>query len=263
MGSATTQAIAAGRSALAQAKGDALDLGRELFAARDAIAGAAQLRGALADAAAAPEAKQALVDRVFAGFGSDTRAVLRAAAGARWSSADDLLSGLEELGIRAVAESVSDVTTVIEELAAFQKAVSADPELEYAVGSALVAGPEKAAVIENLLAGKASAQTIAILVALVGRAAGRRIGDLIKRGSALVADQSDRAVATVQTAAPLTAEQATRIRTALAASEGREVVLTELIDPTVIGGVRVVIGDRVIDGSVASRLNDLRLALAG
>jgi len=263
MGSATTQAIAAGRAALAEAKGDTLDLGRELFAARDVIAETATLKGALADAAASAEAKQALVDRVFRASTADTRAVLRASAGARWSSADDLLTGLEELGIRAVAASVGDGQTVIEELAAFQKAVSADPDLEYAVGSALVPGGQKAQVVEKLLGGKASAATTTILAALVRRAAGRRIGDLIKRASTLVAAQADRAVATVQTAAPLTAEQSARIRAALSKAEGREVVLTELVDPSVIGGVRVVIGDRVIDGSVATRLNDLRLALAG
>ena len=263
MGSATTQAIAAGREALAQATGDAFVLGRELIAARDTIAGAAQLKAVLADAAAAPATKSALVDKAFAGFGAPTRDVLQRVAEARWSKADDLLAGLEELGIRAMAASLADGDVAIQELAAFQKAVSADADLEYAVGSALVPGTEKAAVVERLLTDKATPQTIAILAALVSRSNGRRIGGMIKRATSLVADQSGRAVAEVHTATALDAAQAERLRATIAAAEQRDVVLTQIVDPALIGGVRVVIGDRVIDGSVATRLTDLRLALVG
>jgi F-type H+-transporting ATPase subunit delta len=44
---------------------------------------------------------------------------------------------------------------------------------------------------------------------------------------------------------------------------GREPRIALRIDPTVIGGLRVQIGEDVIDGTVASRLADLRLQLAG
>lgn len=263
MGSATNQAIIAGREALAQVKGDAFALGVELFAARDAIAESAQLVTALTGAAVAPAAKTALVERAFAGLSVEARSVLLSVAGSRWSRPEDLLTGLEELGIRAVASSAGDGTAVIEELAAFQKAVTEDPELEYAVGSALVSGAEKSAVVERLLTGKTSPQTVAILAALVARADGRRIGAMLKLAAALVADQAGKVVATVSTAQPLSTAQADAIRATVAGSEQRDVVLTQVIDPTVIGGARVVIGDRVIDGTVASRLNDLRLALAG
>lgn len=261
MGSATTQALVAGREALAQATGDPVELGRDLVTARDAIATNAQLTSVLADASAAPAAKSALVDRVFAQLGASARSVLQRVVEARWSKPDDLLAGLEELSIRAM--SGADGDRIIAELAAFQKAVSADPELEYAVGSTLVPGAEKAAVVERLLTGKASAQTVAILMTLVTRADGRRIGDMIRRATALVADQSGRTVAEVHTATPLDAAQAERLRAVIAGAEQRDVVLTQLVDPTLLGGVRVVLGDRVVDGSVATRLNDLRLALAG
>ncbi|HWL59504.1 MAG TPA: F0F1 ATP synthase subunit delta [Microbacteriaceae bacterium] len=261
MGSATTQALAAGREALTQATGDPVALGRDLVAARDAIARNAQLTAVLADAAAAPAAKSALVDRVFAPLGAPARSVLQRVVEARWSKPGDLLAGLEELGIRAMAGADGD--RIIAELAAFQKAVSADPDLEYAVGSTLVPGSEKAAVVERLLTGKASAETIAILTALVSRADGRRIGAMIRRATTLVADESGRTVAEVHTARPLDDAQAERLRAAIAGTEQRDVVLTQLVDPTLLGGMRVIVGDRVVDGSVATRLNDLRLALAG
>ena len=55
-------------------------------------------------------------------------------------------------------------------------------------------------------------------------------------------------------AVPLTADQAERLRAALSRQVGREVTLQVDIDPAVIGGVRVRLGDEVIEGTVAGRL---------
>ena len=78
-----------------------------------------------------------------------------------------------------------------------------------------------------------------------------------------MADQSGLVVATVTSAAPIAAEQLTRLQGGLAKSYGREVQLNLVIDPAIIGGLRVQIGDDVIDGTVSRKLSDLRLQLAG
>ena len=77
------------------------------------------------------------------------------------------------------------------------------------------------------------------------------------------ADQRGRAVATVTTAAPLSAAQSDRLVAALSQRYGTAVTLNTVIDPTVVGGMRVQIADDVIDASVSSRLADLRQRLAG
>ncbi len=264
MGSATIQALGAATSALAgTAAASRLTTGRELFAAAAAIAGSSQLRSALADGAADPAAKSAVVERVFASLGRDARAVLDAVVRARWSSQADLVAGIEEVAVRAIASSAPASVSIPDELAAFGAAVRSDADLEHAVGSALVAGDRKAKVVARLLTGRASEQTVAILTGLVAASRPRRIGELLRETSEIVADEAGKSVATVESAAPLTAAQLRRIEASLTARAGREVTINQVVAPSVIGGVRIRLGDEVIDGTVSRRLAELRLSLAG
>jgi F-type H+-transporting ATPase subunit delta len=78
-----------------------------------------------------------------------------------------------------------------------------------------------------------------------------------------VADESDSVVATVTVANPLSSAQIARLESVLATQYKQPVLVNQVVDDSVIGGVRIQIGDDVIDGSVSTRINDLRLQLAG
>ena len=70
-------------------------------------------------------------------------------------------------------------------------------------------------------------------------------------------------VATVRVAHELTEADRDRLAAALQRQYDRPVHLNVLVDPEVLGGIRVEIGDDVIDGTVAARLADARRLLAG
>lgn len=262
MGSATTQALAASTATLAQAKDVTLDTAGELFTVARLVGESGQLSGALADPAAPEGLREKLVASVFAGTSSTTRQVVSIAVAQRWSDAEGLVAGIEELAIRAaaIAEPKSDIEG---ELFSFLRIIAANAELELALGGRLGDDDAKGALVEKLLGGKASAATLLIVSSLVRQPRGRRVRQLLNRAMKIVSAQGGRIVATVHTASPLSAAQRTRLGDALAGRYDGQISINEVIDPTVVGGLRVQVADDVIDGSISARLADLRQKLAG
>lgn len=260
MGSATTQALAANAGAVSAAP-VGLDTARELFAASRAVSDSVALSGALADSAASAEARAALVSRVFGSLTPVSQSLIATAATQRWSSASDLVSGIEDMAIRAAAKA--EPADVEAELFQVSRVIAANPELELALGSRLGDGAKKGDLIGSLFSGRVSEGTAIIVSSLVQQPRGRRVRSLLSRANRIVAAQRGRTVATVHTAAPLTAQQSERLTSALARRYGGEVALNAVIDPAVLGGIRIQIADDVIDGSISSRLADLRQRLAG
>jgi F-type H+-transporting ATPase subunit delta len=265
MGSTTSQALAASKASLAAASGlGELATAEQLLTAGRLIGGSAQLQALLGDPSTEPAIKVAALKAVFgASLNDGVFDLLGTVVGYRWSNDDDLLAGIEELGLRAAADSAPDGTDIEGELFAFGKAVASNAELELAISSKLGDSASKLALVDRLLSGKVSAQSLAILRHLVSQPRGRRINALIRQAAAIVADQTGHAVATVTTAKPIAAAQLSRLQAGLSANYGRPLKINQVVDPEIVGGVRVQIGDDVIDGSVASRLQELRLQLAG
>jgi len=263
MGSASTQALIATRAALDAAIGVDLDTARELFAAARTVGDVSHLSGALADSTADPATRTRLVEDIFGGqFSPATVSLLTAIAAQRWSRAADLTEAIEETAIRAAA--IAEPGVDLEgELFAVLQTVAGDSELELALGSRLGDAAAKGALAETLFGGRVSAATSLIVSSLVQRPRDRRVRELLTSAMRIVTDQRGRMVATVISAAPLSAAQAQRLTASLAKKYGRDVALNAIIDPSVIGGLRVQVADDVIDGSISGRLADLRQRLAG
>lgn len=272
MGSATRQALAESRSALAALAGSGdgasgpgssgLEVGAQLFTAGEVIGTSGQLRQLLADPSSGRSEKKAIIQRVFGShLSTAVQTLLVTVATNRWSDTDDVLAGIEELGLRAIADSASSGTDIENELFAFGTAVRTDAELELAVGSKLGDTEAKVALVEHLLAGEASPQTLAIVRHLVRQPRGRRIGQLLSSAASVIADQAGLSVATITTASPLAAAQLQLLQERLSTNYGRALRVNQVIDGRVLGGVRVQIGDDIIDGSVSSKLKDLKLQL--
>jgi F-type H+-transporting ATPase subunit delta len=262
VGSSTRESVGAATAVLSAHTSVDVATGEQLLAAALVIDANTHLRAALADEVADAKDRTAIVHKVFGGYTPTAQEILVSLATGRWSSPADFVSGVERLGIRALAASAPSSVSITDELFAFSAAVTSSPELELALGNKLGSVDGKVALVRRLLEGKASTQTVAILSAIIAQPHGRKIGELVRFAAAIVAEEADSIIATVTVAESLGTAQATRLQKALAAQYGGNIQINEVVDPTILGGMRVQIGDEVIDGTIANRIADLRLQLA-
>ncbi|MGY6497719.1 MAG: F0F1 ATP synthase subunit delta [Microcella sp.] len=260
MGSATRSARQSAREAVASTAGADRLAGEQLLAVARVIDASSGLQSALIASDSAASA--VMRDRVFAELSAPARSVLNAALSQSWSSTRDLVAGIEELGIRVIASSASDAEAIARELQAVGALVAGNADLELALSGTRGTPESRGALIDALLDGKASAETRAIIGHLVRAPRGRRIGELVRTGSELVADEAGRGLATVTVARPLTDAQLAAVSATVRERYGRDHLVVQVVDPSVVGGARIQVGYEVIDGSIAARLTDLTLQLA-
>jgi len=246
--------------------GDAERLGRDLFAVHELLGTEPSLRRALTDPAAAPEAKAALAETLLSGkVGDETVDVVKAAAGLRWSSTTDFVAATERMGVLAyvvAAEKQSQLADLEDDLFRFGRLVVGNPPLRDAITNKQVPVDKRQGLVAGLLEGKASAPAAALAVQAVAswhQSFEAALEDFQK----VAATRQSRSVAVVRSAVALTDTEHDRLAAALAAQYGRDVHLNVVIDPDVLGGIKVEIGDEVIDGTVAGRLDDARRRMVG
>jgi F-type H+-transporting ATPase subunit delta len=126
-----------------------------------------------------------------------------------------------------------------------------------------VPDPAKRAALEDLLRGRIRPTLLHWLLILFEQGAWRRLRETAEAFYVLSGAQADVAAAEVIAAVPLTPDQVASIEQAVGAWLGRPVRLHLRVDRAVIGGVAVRVGNRVIDGTVARRLEAMREALLG
>jgi len=122
---------------------------------------------------------------------------------------------------------------------------------------------DKLAVLDNLVAGRIDPVTLQLLQHLVRSPRQRTLEDAVADLVELSAERRGRLLAEVTVAEPMTGEQEERLRGILARLYGREIEVQVGIDLTVLGGVRVLVGDEIIDGTVTRRLAEARQRLTG
>jgi F-type H+-transporting ATPase subunit delta len=244
-----------------------LALGDELFAVARLLDRQLTLRRALSDPAGKPEERAALARRLFAGKVSDaTLDLVETVARQRWSRPIDLVDAFTELATEAsldAADAAGQLEDVEDELFRFGRIVSADRELARILSDRKAPAEGKAALLDRLLSGRVSPPTAQLLRnVLTGPYAGTA-GNAIERLSEVANRRRGRSVARVTSAVALTAAQEQRLADVLSRLYGRTIGLQVTVDPGVLGGLIVQVGDEVIDGSIAHRLEAAHRRLAG
>ncbi|MQY12014.1 ATP synthase subunit delta [Streptomyces sp. RB5] len=271
MNGASREALAAARERLDaltdNTSVDAAKLADELAAVTALLDREVSLRRVLTDPAQPGEAKAQLVTRVLSGqIGGETLDLVSGMVRSRWSGSRDLVDVLEELAATAdltAAQRSGALDEVEDELFRFGRIVADNKELRSALTDRTAVTAAKTTLLHTLLGGKVNPVTERLVGRLVGAPRGRSLEAGLESLSKLAADRRNRMVAVVTSAVPLSDTQKQRLGGVLARLYGRDMHLNLDVDPAVIGGIEVRVGDEVISGSIAERLADATRRLAG
>lgn len=177
---------------------------------------------------------------------SDRRAALR--------YAEALLAAAQERGEVDDLRGELDALVQAVEEAPLLRALLARPDLEPA---------QKEQALHAALGGRLSPLAFSLLGVLLAHGRGQDLGAVREAYRDLADEAAGIAQAEARSVVPLTPDQRRRLVAGLEKQFGRTIVLQERIDPSVLAGVSVQVGDRLIDGSAAGRLARMRDALLG
>ena len=251
--------------ALVDQVGGSATVADDLFSVATTLRSEPALRRFATDYALATEAKSGLVSEIYDGkVDSATLGLLKDAVGRRWTRTRDLADALEYVGVVAAVRSVRR-----RRRPARRRAVlGAHPRQRAAATCAprcpttLAARPTRPPWSTPCSRARSS-RPRSSWSSRRWPGSARSVAVALEDYEKVAADVHGRDVATVQVARPLGESDEQRLTAALTAHYGRPVHLNVVVDPEVIGGIKVAIGGDVIDGTIASRLDDARRKIAG
>ena len=246
---------------------DALSLAKDLSTARAALDSSSGLRRALTDPARSAEAKSALVKDLFGKVISPSAlSLIEQAAALRWSTGGDLTDAIEVITIEAlaIAAEVAGESDALEgEILAIVRSISASAELRQGLNDPKYTVDAKQRLIASLFSGSIAGSTAKVLQNVVASLRGRNVERTLAHYSHVILARKERTVAHVKSAVRLDGERLSRLGAALERALGRKIRVDVEVDPLVMGGISVRIGDELIDGTVVNRLMEASRSLAG
>jgi F-type H+-transporting ATPase subunit delta len=178
----------------------------------------------------------------------------------------DLAEGVETLAVDATLDAAlarGELENVEDELFRFSRIVAGSPELSLILSDPATPRQGKIDLVNQLVSQRVTTATALLLRNVL---TGSHVGNAesaIERLSEVASRRRGQDVAHVTTAVALTAAQERRLADVLGRIYGRQIGLQVTVDPGVLGGLIVRVGDEVIDGSVAHRLEAASRRLAG
>lgn len=252
-----------------KAKGatDALALAADLSTARAALDSSSGLRRALTDPARGSDAKSALAKDLFGKVISPSAlSLIEQAVALRWSSGSNLTDAIEVITIEALsisAEVAGESDALEGEILAIVRSIAASAELRQGLNDPKFSIEAKQKLIASLFAGSISGSTAKVLEMMVGSLRGRNVERTLAHYSHVILARKERTVAHVKSAVRLDGERLSRLGAALERALGHKIRVDVEVDPLVMGGISVRIGDELIDGTVVNRLMEASRSLAG
>jgi F-type H+-transporting ATPase subunit delta len=203
----------------------------------------------------------------FAGFGqflAEARGSFERDIVAASNQAHSGVPGRYAAALFELATEEKSADKVGADLTSIQNMVSSSPDLQRLVRSPVFAAEDQQAALAALAAKAGIAGLAANFVQLLAR--NRRLSALegaIAAYQLLAAEAKGETVADVMSAEKLSAQQIKDLKSALKASIGRDVQLNAKVDKSLLGGLIVKVGSKMMDNSLKTKLENLKIAMKG
>ncbi|MDO4412030.1 F0F1 ATP synthase subunit delta [Cutibacterium sp.] len=236
----------------------------EVFAVVDLLEREHGLRRALSDTSSEAKARQGLVDAIFASkISTDCKGLLDATTRCQWRSPAALTGALERQGVRAVlraAQQEDRLETVADELFHISRLVHGQSSLQVAIGDSNRGLSDRQQLLSTLIGDQVDNDTLILARRAVASSSGT-FEQVIDGYVDIAAELAKRKRVIVTTARALTDIQRAEMVKQLERITGNPIELSEIVDPAVLGGALIDLGDEVIDSTVAHRLDQARREL--
>jgi len=163
----------------------------------------------------------------------------------------------------AVAKRDGILDAVAADLTLVSRFVAEVPYLRAVLMQPLVSDERKNGVVSEAFGDRVTASTLGFLRLLIRKRREDLIDECVRDFRALLAEHNNTVEAEASTAVPLSPDQEARLTRSLEVMTGKTINLTSHVDPQMLGGVVVRIGDQIIDGSVRGKLERLERQLLG
>lgn len=252
---------------LRKAGSGAQTLGTELFSIADLLSGNGSLRRALTDPARDGEDKARLVTGLLSGkVSGEVLDLLGGLVRSRWSADDDLRAAAELLGTDALlasAEADGVLLDLESQLFTLQRLLADNRPLRLALADKDRSVADRIGLLASLIGERVAPQTLQLAERALSSSHEPSLAAALSHLIEAAAERRRQLVATVTAARPLSTAQVDRLDEILERAYGRAVHINVAVDPSVIGGVRIQIGDEVVDATMLTRLDEARRRLAG
>ena len=214
----------------------------------------------LAEATGETDAKKQLLSRLLSGkVGANTTELLNTAVSVRWSATKDFGAAVEHvarLSLLVRAEREHQAEEVAEQLFRFGRILQAEPRLNNLLGDYSKPAAERVSLLRGVFdrAGGINPTAAALLSQTVELLHGQRADEAVQDLAQLAVAHRGEIVAEVQAADELSDTQRQRLADVLARVYHHPVSVQLNVDPELLGGLSVAVGDEVIDGTLSSRL---------
>ena len=220
---------------------------------------------ALTDTGLAASVREGVAKDLFGSkIGAGALAVLTHATSLRWANTSEFVAALANSAIRAAlagAEEAGQLDQVEDQIFRFSRIVAANGDLELALSNPAGSAASRGELLDLLLQGRVDPIALQVIKYAIDNRGSRSVNDALHELVKMAASRRGRLLAEVTSAISLSDAQKSRLTAVLEQIYGRAITLQNEIDPSVIGGIAVRVGDDLIDGTISESLEQARRSL--